>query len=341
MDTVLVTGSAGFIGGYLVSELLDQGYNVIGIDNLSKYGYLSRSFKNSSNYKFINGDAKDSKLLTELLLQCDQAIACAAMIGGISYFHSYSYDLLAQNEKITAAICDAAINARSKNNRLKKLTYISSSMVYENTDKWPSVEGDELKILPPLSSYGFQKLAVEYFARAAWEQHKLPYTICRPFNCVGIGESKAIASKSTPHGNIDLAMSHVIPDLVQKVLKKQNPLKILGNGNQIRHFTYGGDIAKGIVMAMENSKAFNEDFNISTAHAHTVLEVAKIIWAKIRGDNDFCVEFETPLQYDVQKRIPSVNKAKELLGFEAKTDLNTMLDEVIPWVKDAISQGLI
>ena len=72
------------------------------------------------------------------------------------------------------------------------MTYISSSMVFESTTHWPSCEGDERQVPPPRSSYGFQKLAVEYFARAAWDQHALPYTIVRPFNCVGIGEERAL-----------------------------------------------------------------------------------------------------------------------------------------------------
>ena len=118
---------------------------------------------------------------------------------------------------------------------------------------------------PPLSSYGFQKLAVEYFAQAAWDQYQLPYTIVRPFNCVGIGESRALGDEEIMSGNVKLAMSHVVPDLVQKVLKGQDPLHILGTGEQVRHYTYGGDLARGIVTAMEHPAALNEDFNLSTA----------------------------------------------------------------------------
>ena len=97
------------------------------------------------------------------------------MIGGISYFHTYAYDLLATNERIIAASCDAAIAAH-RDGRLRKVTYLSSSMVFESADEWPSYEGQQREIPPPLSSYGFQKLAVEYFARAAWDQYRLPYT---------------------------------------------------------------------------------------------------------------------------------------------------------------------
>ena len=341
MEKVLLTGSAGFIGGYLVDELLKQGYAVIGLDNLSKYGRVSRSYDGNPNYQFVQGDASDPSLLEELLTDCDHFIAGAALIGGISYFHQFAYDLLAKNERIIAATCDAAIATQKAGKKLKKVTYLSSSMVFESTDRWPSVEGDERLVPPPLSSYGFQKLAVEYFAIAAWDQYKLPYTICRPFNCVGIGESRALGGTSIKSGNVDLALSHVVPDIVQKVLKGQSPLHLLGNGEQIRHYTYGGDLARGIVSAMQHPAALNEDFNLSTAESTTVLELAKTIWSKIHPEKPFEVIFDDPFQHDVQKRIPSVEKAKRVLGFEATTPLDEMLDQVIPWISDAIDEGLL
>ena len=339
MEQVLVTGSAGFIGGYVVQELLDRGYGVVGLDNYSKYGRVSKSYDDHPAYTFVEGDARDVGLLTELLADCDHFVAGAALIGGISYFHAYAYDLLAANERIMAAQCDAAIEAH-RTRRLKKVTYLSSSMVFESTDHWPSVEGDERKVPPPLSSYGFQKLAVEYFARAAWDQYELPYTIVRPFNCVGIGESRALGDVEVTSGNVKLAMSHVVPDLVQKVVKGQDPLHILGDGSQVRHYTYGGDLAKGIVTAMESDKARNEDFNISTAESTTVRELAEVIWRKIKGpDVPLRLTSDDPFEYDVQKRVPDVTKAREVLGFEATTTLEDMLDEVIPWVRQAVADG--
>lgn len=338
-ERVLVTGSAGFIGGYLVEELLSQGVSVVGVDNYSKYGRVSRSYDTNPNYQFIEGDARDAELLYELLEDCDQLVAGAAMIGGISYFHTYPYDLLATNERIIAATCDAAIRAHRRG-RLRKVTYLSSSMVFESTDRWPSVEGDERAVPPPLSSYGFQKLSVEYFARAAKDQYALPYTIVRPFNCVGVGERRALGDVEILSGNVKLAMSHVVPDLVQKVLRGQDPLRILGDGTQVRHYTYGGDLAKGIVLAMRHPAALDEDFNLSTATSTTVAELAGLIWKKVHGPSKpLRLVSDEPFAHDVQRRIPSVSKARELLGFEADTPLDTMLDEVIPWVRGAIDDG--
>ena len=279
--------------------------------------------------------------MTELLADCDQFIAGAAMIGGISYFHTYAYDLLATNERIIASSCDAAIAAH-KEGRLRKVTYLSSSMVFESADEWPSYEGQERRIPPPLSSYGFQKLAVEYFAKAALDQYGLPYTLVRPFNCVGIGESRALGDTEILSGNVQLAMSHVVPDLVQKVLKGQDPLHILGSGDQVRHYTYGGDLAGGVVTAMEHPDALNEDFNLSTAQSTTVRQLAEVIWRKIKGDDvSLTLVHDDPFEYDVQRRVPDTEKAKRVLGFEASTTLDQMLDEVIPWIDAAIKAGTI
>ena len=298
---VLVTGSNGFIGGYIVEELLTKGFEVVGVDNFSKYGAVSKSYDNHPRYTLHEGDASDVEFMKSVIMDCDHFIAGAALIGGISYFHTYAYDLLAKNERMMAAACDAAIHAK-QHGKLKKLTYMSSSMVFESTDRWPSEEGDQLKIAPPLSSYGFQKLAVEYFARAAWDQYKLPYTIIRPFNCVGIGESRALGEVEISSGNVKLAMSHVVPDLVQKILAGQDPVHILGSGNQVRHYTYGGDLARGIVITLEHPKALNNDFNISTDKGHTVLELAEIIWRKVHGDSKrFQYILEDGFEYDVQK----------------------------------------
>ena len=341
MAKVLLTGSQGFIGGYVVEELLARGYDVVGIDNYSKYGRVTKSYDSHPKYTFVEGDVTDVALMTKLLMDCDHLIAGAALIGGISYFHAYAYDLLANNERIMASTCDAAIRAH-RQGKLKKVTYLSSSMVFESTPHWPSVEGDERLIPPPLSSYGFQKLAVEYFAKAAWDQYKVPYTIVRPFNAVGVGEGRALGEVEILSGNVQLAMSHVVPDIVQKILKGQNPLHILGDGSQVRHYTYGGDLAKGIVTCMENEKALNEDFNVSTSESTTVLELAKVIWHKIKGpDEPFQYVSDEAYEYDVQKRVPSVEKTKRVLEFECTTTLDTMLDEVIPWIESALAEGKI
>jgi nucleoside-diphosphate-sugar epimerase len=217
-----------------------------------------------------------------------------------------------------AATCDAAIE-QFKNGQLKKVTYISSSMVYESTNMWPSFEGDELDVPPPRSSYGFQKLAVEYWARAAYEQYGVPYTIVRPFNCVGVGE--------------DAYMSHVVPDLARKILSGQDPLQIYGDGYQIRHYTYGGDLARGIVMAMEHPAALCQSFNLSSSVSTTVLELAHLIWRKINKNKPFRHITLPAFEHDVACRIPDTYKAETILGFKAETSLEEMVDITIEAIR--------
>ena len=337
---LLVTGAAGFICGYLVPELLQAGHEVIGLDNFSKYGPTRRSYDGHPRYQLVEGDAKDVGLLRELAEGCDQIVAAAAMIGGITYFHEFAYDLMAENERILAATFDAAIHA-FKRGDLQKIDVISSSMVFESVSVFPTSEGAERTSPPPRSTYGFQKLASEYFARGAWEQYRLPYTIVRPFNCVGIGERRALRDREIMSGNVKLAMSHVVPDLVQKVLRGQDPLHILGDGNQVRHYTYGGDLARGIRLCMEAEVARNQDFNISTAQRTTVRELAEVIWRKIVPDRCLSLVSDPPFEHDVPVRTPDVRKAKEMLGFEATTTLDEMLNEVIPWIQSELLAGRI
>jgi nucleoside-diphosphate-sugar epimerase len=337
---VLVTGSAGFIGGYVVEELLARGHEVVGLDNYSKYGKVEKSYDAHPRYRFVDGDAKDVALLQELLADCDHLLAGAARIGGISYFHEYAYDLLAENERIAAATFDAAIHA-FRRQRLQKITVMSSSMVFENTAEFPTPESAVRRSPPPRSTYGFQKLACEYFARGAQEQYGLPYTIVRPFNCVGVGERRALGDKDVRSGNVQLAMSHVVPDLIQKLVKGQDPLHVLGRGDQVRHYTYGGDLARGIRIALEHPLAANEDFNLSTARSTTVLELAEAIWRRIRGAEPLRYVCDDPFEHDVQMRVPDVSKAKRILGFEATTSLEDVLSEVIPWVTEQVRLGNI
>ena len=336
---VLVTGAAGFICGYLVDELLKCGHEVVGLDDFSKYGRVAKSYDDHPRYTLVEGDAKDAKLMLDLAADADQVVAAAAMVGGISYFHEFAYDLLAENERILASTFDAAIAAH-RAGRLERIVVLSSSMVFESTTEFPTPEGAELRSPPPLSTYGFQKLASEYFSRGAWRQYRLPYTILRPFNCVGVGERRAVRDVDVTSGNVKLALSHVVPDLVLKVLKGQDPLQILGDGSQVRHYTYGGDLARGIRMAMESPAAVNEDFNLSTAQSTTVLELAHMIWTKVHGPElPFRTLSSPSLEHDVRLRIPATRKARDVLGFEATTTLSSMLDEVIPWIRAELEAG--
>ena len=148
----LVTGSSGFIAGYLIEELLTAGYDVVGLDNHSKYGEVEKSYSSHPRYRLVVGDAKDVDLVKRLVDDCDHFVAGAAMIGGISYFHEFAYDLIVENERIIASAFDAAIWAYRSKRPLKKITVLSSSMVYESTERYPTPEGELLECPPPRST---------------------------------------------------------------------------------------------------------------------------------------------------------------------------------------------
>jgi UDP-glucose 4-epimerase len=326
---ILVTGSAGFLMGYVVRELLSAGHEVTGVDNLSKYGPVRRGYDNDPSYRFIEADAKDATLLGELMDGCHQVVAAAARVGGVRYINAYPYDILAENERIASATFDASIRAFTGGS-LQKINLISSSAVYERTSSFPTAEGYEVASPPPSSSYGLQKLSSEYFARAAWKQYGLPYTIIRPFNCIGTGEVDLLRKAEVFQGNISQLASHVVPELVGKILRGDKPLHIIGSGLQTRHYTYAGDVARGIRLCMENSEATNQDFNLASREATTVLELATRIWLKVHGADDILsIVHDPPPGDDVDMRWPDTSKARRILGFEATTSLDDVLDDII------------
>lgn len=334
MKKILLTGSQGFIGSYITNEFLNKGYFVVGVDNFSKYGSLTRPHDTNKHFKLYNVNVLDPHFFQIVEKEKPHfIISAAAMIGGISYFHKYAYDLLATNERINAQVFDAAIKSKISGN-LERILVLSSSMVFEEATNYPTPESDINKIPPPASTYGFSKLATEYFCKGAYEQYGLPYSIIRPFNCVGVGEDKALGEEVVTSGNVELMMSHVLPDLINKCLKGQDPLHILGEGNQVRCYTNGKDLARGIRLVLESEKAINNDYNISTPVATTVLELAEIIWKKINPKKPFRFKAEKPFEYDVQKRIPDVLKAKIELGFEAEITLEQSIDEVIAYMRN-------
>ncbi len=330
---ILITGSQGFIGSYICQELLKNNYEVVGVDNYSKYGYLKRPQDDHSDFKLHICDVASPQYLRIVEKEKpDMIIGLAAMIGGIAYFHKYAYDLLAENERIMANTFDGAIKS-FQDGYTKRVIILSSSMVFEETEVFPTPEWEVKQVRPPASTYGFQKLATEYFCKGAFEQYGLPYTIVRPFNCVGVGEDEALGDDVITSGNVKLMLSHVLPDLINKTLKGQDPLHILGEGNQSRCYTNGKDLGRAIKMIIESPAAINNDFNISTPVETTVLELAREVWKQINGDKPFNYVCDKPFEYDVQKRIPDVTKAKEILGFEAEISLEESVKEVINYMK--------
>jgi nucleoside-diphosphate-sugar epimerase len=197
-------------------------------------------------------------------------------------------------------------------------------MVFERADEFPTTEAHLDVCPPPRSAYGFSKLAGEVYTRAAHDQHGLRFTICRPFNAYGPGE---LPDPDEP------GIAHAVPDLIAKVLSGQRPLEIFGSGEQTRTLTHVDDIADGVVTAMASPAGENEDFNISSGREITIAELARLVWEACGEDPErFALEYLPSFEVDVQRRWPSVRKAREMLGWQAKIDLDEGLADTVSWL---------
>lgn len=317
---VLVTGSQGFVGSFICQDLLANGFHVVGIDNYSKYGHIHRPQDSHPNFTLIQDDICNLYRLGPL----DYVVANAAFVGGVEYFHKVPFDLMNLNEKIASKTFELIINHNNRFSPIKRLIIPSSSMVYENS---PTHESATERFPPPTTSYAFQKLALEYWCKSAYQQHKIPYTILRLFNVVGIGEDKAIAHTEA------LTLSHVLPDFVLKALKQENPFNIYGSGQQLRCFTNGKDVARAVRLSMLSPAAENETFNVATAEVTKIIDLAKIVWNKINPGKEIQIEFLPKFEYDTITSVADTRKAKDVLGFTADISLDKSIDEVIEYMK--------
>src|ERR1019366_4081037 len=203
--------------------------------------------------------------------------------------------------------------------------YCSSSMVFDRATLFPTPEDHLPDCLPPPSADGCSKLTGEVYCRAAHEQFGLPYTICRPFNAYGPGEVAAD----------EPGIAHAVPDLIRKVLAGQRPLQIFGSGEQPPTLTHVDDIAAGVIAALRSPAGLNEDFNISASAELTVAQIAKIVWEGCGEDPEACALEHLPsFAVDVQRRWPSVEKARLLLGWEAQIDVTEGIAATVRWLRE-------
>lgn len=315
----LVTGGAGFIGSEIVRQLLNSGNFVRVADNLSK-----KDAQVDKRAEFLKIDLTNPTDTQKAFTGIDICINAAAKIGGIGYFHKYPATILSENNKIYSTTFEAAVKAK-----IKRLIYISSSMVFESATTFPSKEEDIEKIPPPVSSYGFSKLSGEWYCRSFYDQYRLPYSICRPFNAYGINEF--------PEREVGYA--HVIPDLIRKILSGQYPLEMLGDGKQTRCFTHVSDIANGIITTALHPNGVNNDFNIGSDKEIAMLDLAKEIWKIMEVKKPFKVTFAKGFRFDIKRRVPNVTKAKSVLGWQPKVKFEDGLKEVVTWLQEQKRQG--
>ena len=312
---VLVTGGAGTIGSAVVRRLAREPEVAIRVsDQRQVPGWMREA-----------GEVHTGNLLDPLeagaaVGGCTHVIHLAAIVGGIANFHRLPHTLLEVNTGLYNAVFRAALEQP-----VERLVYVSSSMVFERATVFPTPEEHLPDCPPPRSAYGFSKLAGEVYCRALHAEHGLPFTICRPFNAYGPGELP----------DAEPGIAHAVPDLIGKVLAGARPLPIFGSGKQTRTLTHVDDIADGIVTAMTHPAAENEDFNVSASEERTMAEIAALIWEAC-GEDPAAFELEhlPTFEVDVQRRWPSVEKARRLLGWEARVDLREGLAATVQWLRE-------
>jgi UDP-glucose 4-epimerase len=316
MTRVLVTGGAGTIGSAVVRRLLsDPAWDVRIADHREAPQWMREACE------IVTGDLRDAGEARRAADGCTHVIHLAAIVGGIANFHRLPYTLTVVNNALTGALTRAALD-----HDVERFVYVSSSMVFERATEFPTTEEHLLSCPAPRSAYGFSKLSGEVYTRAAHDEHGLPYTICRPFNAYGPGE---LPEPDEP------GIAHAVPDLILKTLGGQHPLQIFGTGEQTRTLTHVDDIADGIVTAMAAAAGENEDFNISASDERTVAEIARLIWEACgRPADEFELERLPSFDVDVQRRWPSVEKARRLLGWEARVDLHDGLEQTVAWLRE-------
>lgn len=319
-EPIIVTGGCGFIGREVVSQLVAAGEVVRVLDDLSKPESAA-----PAGAELVRVDLTDPAATLDAMAGSRRCVHLAAKIGGIGYFHRHPATILADNDRMYASVFGACARLG-----YERILYVSSSMVFENARRFPSAEEDLPETPVPRSAYGFSKLSGEWYCRAFREEHGLRFSIVRPFNAYGVNEAPGE----------EVGEAHVIPDLARKLLDGQDPLEVLGDGQQSRCFTHVSDIARGICLVLASDAAVDEDFNISTAEETSVLELAGQIWGLLRPGSEPRYRFVPGFRDDVRRRVPAVDKARRVLGFEARVPLSQGLPEVVQWVADFHARNL-
>ncbi|HSZ14938.1 MAG TPA: NAD-dependent epimerase/dehydratase family protein [Solirubrobacteraceae bacterium] len=314
MSRVLVTGAAGTIGAAVVRRLLaDPAYEVRVSDQREAPLWMREGCEVRTGDLRVPADARKATR------GCAQVIHLAESADGIAGRRRLPHTLIEANGALDSAVLRAAVDLQ-----VERFTYVSCASVFERAELFPTPE-DHLSSCPaPSSAYGFSKLAGERSCRAAHVEHGLPFTICRPFGAYGPGELP----------DTEPGIAHAVPDLIGKTLAGQRPLQIFGSGEQTRTLTQVDDVAEGIVVAMSSPAGLNEDFNISGARELTVAEIARIVWQACGEDPDtFELERLPAFAGDVQRSWPSVEKAKRLLSWSARIEVEDGIAATVRWLR--------
>jgi UDP-glucose 4-epimerase len=315
----LITGGAGFIGSHLAERLLEDGHEVMVLDNLST-GSIDNitHLKGQSGFSYTIESVTNESLLAELIDGSDVVFHLAAAVG-VKLIVEQPVHTIETNVHGTEVVLKHA-------NKKKKLVFIAStSEVYGKSTDVPFREAADLVLGPSTKhrwAYACSKLIDEFLALAYWKEKKLPVIVVRLFNTVG------------PRQTGQYGM--VVPTFVRQALAGQ-PITVFGDGTQQRSFTYVGDVVEALVRLAADKRAIGEVFNIGNVGEITIADLA----ARVKAMTGSC----SPIHYipydqayeegfeDMPRRVPDISKIREFVGYEPKVQLDEILQTVIEYMR--------
>lgn len=317
---VLITGGAGYIGSHLADRLLAEGHQVVALDNLS-LGKLANIEHNLEHphFRFVEGDILDKRLMEQLIGECEIIYHLAAVVG-VKHVVSDPLQAIMTNVWGTGTVLQSACDHQCK------VVLASSSEVYGKTMKSALAEDDDrVQGSTQVSRwcYSTAKALDEHLALAYHRQRQLPVVIIRYFNSYG--------PRLDPQG-----YGSVVAKFANQALDDQ-PITVHGDGQQTRSFTYVDDTVQGSVLAGMVEAANGEVLNIARAEETSILRLAEMIKDMTDSSSDI-VHLPHEREYgenfeDTSRRVPSVEKAERILGFEAEVPLAKGLEQTIGWFR--------
>lgn len=307
---IFITGGAGFIATMLISKLADNNKITV-FDNYHRNTLKDSPFSNHHNITQIKGDVLDYESVRKAIEGANIVIHAAA-IAGIDSTVRNPVKTMRVNMLGTANVLEAA----NQIDEVERVVEFSTSEVFGNhafrvdeTHQTSTGAVGEARW-----TYAVSKLAGEHLSHAYFKEFNLPTVTVRPFNVYGPGQ--------TGEGAISI--------FVRKALKNED-IVIFGDGSQIRAWCFVDDMVEGTLRAIESDNAIGESFNIGNARAvTTIYGLAEAVCRVLKSDSK--IVFKDALSADIALRIPSVGKAKDLLGFEAKVDLDEGLLRTAEWI---------
>ncbi len=311
----LVTGGAGFIGSNIVKALLTKGDFVRVVDNLSTGRKENiEEFLQSPNFEFVEGDLTDLAIAQKAAIGIDVVLHQAAVP---SVPRSIEDPLRSHNSNITATL---NMLIASRDQKVKKFVYASSSSIYGDNPKLP--KNEDFPIMP-ISPYALTKYAGERYAQIFYSIYGLPTICLRYFNVFG------------PKQNPNSQYAAVIPKFIIDILGKKKPI-IYGNGEQSRDFTFVDNVVQANILAAESDKGFGEVFNVA-CNQETSLNQLVALLEEIIGDR-IGVEYKAARQGDVPHSRADISKAQAVLGYEPKIGIKEGLEKTVEWLKKDAKQ---